>query len=98
MYVPLSLLVGYIERPDVLSLVGSDDADVNITARALEMRHTRDTIKMDKQRGWTSSVLGPTKSLNIPATMASLTNCTASFSYGKSREIRCVCGCDKLTA
>ena len=91
MYVPLSLLVGHIERPDVLSLVGSDDADVHVTARALEIRQTHTRYQDERAEVGLHLVLGPTKSLNIPAAMASLTNCTASFSYGKNhRENVCV--------
>ena len=34
-YIPLSFLVGHVKRSNVLSLVSSDDTDINITARAL---------------------------------------------------------------
>ena len=34
-HLPLSFLVGYIKRPDVLCLVSSNDTDVHITPRTL---------------------------------------------------------------
>ena len=36
-YIPLSFLVGYMEWPYILSLVSSDDTNVHITTRPLQL-------------------------------------------------------------